>query len=74
MTEPDYELLARFLKEYEQAEDRPAVLRRWSQDFPRLASDLAADGARDFRVGFGERTLHRRESRGGHEAKLYYAP
>src|SRR5262249_12342212 len=42
MTEPDYDLLARFLQEYEQASDRPTVLGRWSRDFPGLAADLAA--------------------------------
>lgn len=42
MTEPDYQLLARFLKEYEQAGDRPAVLQRWSQDYPRLATEFTA--------------------------------
>src|SRR5262245_58388345 len=36
---------------------------------PRFVLDCACD----FGVGFGERTLHGRESRGGHEAKLYYA-
>jgi serine/threonine-protein kinase len=47
VTEPDDRLLAEFLRQVEAADDRAAVLRRWCDTHPRLASELAGLAATD---------------------------
>jgi tRNA A-37 threonylcarbamoyl transferase component Bud32 len=46
-TEPDDGLLAEFLRQLESADDRAAVLRRWCETHPRLASELAGLASSD---------------------------